>query len=247
MRKNKPHKERIAFLLLTLTVFMGILLVPAKPASAASISLNKSKITLYAGDSSRLTVRGTSKTPSFKSSKPSVASVTRTGTVKAKKAGSCTITVKSSGKTLKCKVTVKKSLELSKYLNKDFSQLKKAAGKMEIKKDVPFPNPERDLYVSKAKDPYTFMFWIKKKDKKIQTIQNTGRKNITLYGVRLDEEIKSAHKKLIKKGFKLKNTTKPAGSNNPRKEIRTYTKSGNTIDVSVLKNNKIEYYQWSRQ
>lgn len=95
----------------------------------ASVSLNRSKLTLYVGKSSRLTakIQGASKKAVWRSSKPSVASVTSKGLVKGKKAGTAVITAKANGKTAKCTVTVKRknsssqnkagSTELSGLLN----------------------------------------------------------------------------------------------------------------------------------
>ena len=65
----------------------------------ASVSLNRSKLTLYVGKSSRLTakIQGASKKAVWRSSKPSVASVTSKGLVKGKKAGTAVITAKANG------------------------------------------------------------------------------------------------------------------------------------------------------
>lgn len=246
MRKSKAWGKRLFLLCLTLAIAIGMTLTAAKPAEAAAARLSKSKMTLYVGDSSKLTVKGTSKAGTFRSSRPSVASVTKAGTVKAKKAGTCTVTVKVGKKSLKCKVTVKKTLELSKYLNKNYTQLKKDAGKMKIKTDTPIQVPMQNYYVSTTKDPYGFAFWANTKTKKLQTLQNTDRKNITLYGVKLGEKISSADKKLKKKGFKLTKTNKINNANSPRKEVRTYQKGSSSITVSVTKTNKVEYYQWHR-
>lgn len=247
MKKSKIWGKRLILLCLMLFLTMGLMLTAVIPVEAAAVTLNKSKMTLYVGDSSKLTVKGTAKAPSFKSSKPSVASVSKTGSVKAKKAGACTITAKIGKKSLKCKVTVKKTIELSKYLNKDYTKLKKAADKMKLERNTPTQSPNEDYYVSTTKDSFGFTFWVNTKTKKVKILQNTDRKNITLYGVKLNEKIDSANKKLTKKGFKLIKTNKLSGSNSPRKEVRTYQKSGSTIMVSVTKTNKVEYYQWTKK
>ncbi|MFQ9514440.1 MAG: leucine-rich repeat protein [Eubacterium sp.] len=68
--------------------------------------ISKKKAKLYYGDSLKLKVKGSGKV-SWSSSKPSVATVSSKGKVKAKKSGKVTIRAKVNGKTLKCKVTVK--------------------------------------------------------------------------------------------------------------------------------------------
>lgn len=70
--------------------------------------LNKKNLTLMVGKSAKLKVKNTKKKVKWTSSKKSVASVSKKGKVKAKKAGKTTITAKVAGKKLKCKVTVKK-------------------------------------------------------------------------------------------------------------------------------------------
>lgn len=88
---------------------------PTKPTTidVTSISLDRSSATLTVGDKITLVATvnpgsATNKSYEFSSSNNDVATVNSSGTVVAKKAGSCTITVKSSnGKTAKCSVTVK--------------------------------------------------------------------------------------------------------------------------------------------
>lgn len=71
-------------------------------------SLNMSKATIYLKGSKVLKVTGKVGTAYFKSSNSKVATVSSGGKITAKKAGTCTISVKSNGITLKCTVTVKK-------------------------------------------------------------------------------------------------------------------------------------------
>ncbi|MCH5267445.1 MAG: Ig-like domain-containing protein [Lachnospiraceae bacterium] len=72
------------------------------------IKLNKTKATLYVGETTKLKVKNTKKKVKWSSSKKKVATVDKKGKVKAKKAGKTTITAKVGKKKLKCKVTVKK-------------------------------------------------------------------------------------------------------------------------------------------
>lgn len=99
--------KKILSLLLTFAMISGFCVNAAPSAEAATIKLNKTKLTLTVGKSYSLKVKGTSGKVKWSSSKKSVAAVSSKGKVKAKKAGSATITAKVSGKKLRCKVTVK--------------------------------------------------------------------------------------------------------------------------------------------
>lgn len=83
-------------------------ILPVQNAEAASIRLNKKKLTLTKGCSSKLKVKGTSKKVTWKSSNKKVVSVSKKGKLKAKKAGTATITAKVKKKKLTCKITVTK-------------------------------------------------------------------------------------------------------------------------------------------
>jgi hypothetical protein len=79
----------------------------AAEIKAAAIKLNKTALTLTAGSSSTLKVKGTKAKVKWTSSKKSVATVSSSGFVNAKTSGSTTITAKVSGKKLRCTVTVR--------------------------------------------------------------------------------------------------------------------------------------------
>ena len=76
---------------------------------ASSIKLNKTSLTIYTGNTSKLKVSGTSKKVTWSTSNKKVATVSSKGTVSAKSSGTATITAKVNNKNLKCKVTVKKA------------------------------------------------------------------------------------------------------------------------------------------
>ena len=84
------------------------LTAPAGINAAAKVKLNKTSVELKVGESFKLKLKG-AKAVKFKSSNKKVAKVTAKGNIKAKKAGTATITVTGdNGKTYKCKVTVVK-------------------------------------------------------------------------------------------------------------------------------------------
>ncbi|MCH5252654.1 MAG: Ig-like domain-containing protein [Lachnospiraceae bacterium] len=95
---------------LSLFLVLGIIgnLFLAAPPAKAAVKLNITKKTLYVGNSYQLKVKGTSKKVTWKSSKKSVATVSKKGVIQAQASGKATITAKVSGKKLRCKITVKK-------------------------------------------------------------------------------------------------------------------------------------------
>ena len=91
-----------------------------------SVTLDKKTAVLTVGKSFRLKAKivGASKKAVYKSSNSKIATVTQSGTVKAKAPGTVTIKVSANGVSASCKVTVQKAsirTELSGYLGKDIS------------------------------------------------------------------------------------------------------------------------------
>lgn len=97
-------KSFVAYLL----VF--VLMITAIPGdqALAKVKLNKSKTTIKVGDTLKLTVKGTKKKITWKSSDKKVCIVSNKGVVKAKKVGKAVITAKYGKKSVKCIITVKK-------------------------------------------------------------------------------------------------------------------------------------------
>lgn len=88
------------------------------------IKINATSKTLYPKNTYTLKVTGTNKKITWSSSNKSVATVSSKGKVTAKKSGTVTISANVDGKTLKCKITVKKAKQTSKtvYLSRTGSK-----------------------------------------------------------------------------------------------------------------------------
>ena len=98
-------------------VLMGVLvpLLSTKNVQAATPKLSKKSISMYARNTKKLYVKNNKKKKKVKwsSSNKAVVTVSKNGTVKAKKVGKATITAKVGKKKLKCNVTVKPALKIA--------------------------------------------------------------------------------------------------------------------------------------
>ena len=124
---RKICKQTFAWVLALMMIFS---VFPATQVNAATKpKLSKTKITMIVGQSKKLKVKGISKKRAkrikWKSSKKKVVTVTKTGKIKARKAGTATITAKVGKKKLKCKVTVKKRSKKSTKKKESNSSSKK--------------------------------------------------------------------------------------------------------------------------
>lgn len=90
----------------TLLALMMIVTVAVVPASAASVKLSKSSISLTKGYSTTLSVSGTTSKVTWSTGNKNVATVSSKGKVVGKKVGSTYIYAKVNSSTLKCKVNV---------------------------------------------------------------------------------------------------------------------------------------------
>ncbi|MCC8045773.1 MAG: Ig-like domain-containing protein [Clostridiales bacterium] len=80
--------------------------INVQAASAASVKLSDTSVTLIKGQTTKLTISGTDSTVTWKSNKKSIAKVNAKGKVTALKNGAATITAIVDGAKYKCKVTV---------------------------------------------------------------------------------------------------------------------------------------------
>ena len=90
----------------TLLALMMIVTVAVVPASAASVKLSRSSISLTKGYSTTLSVSGTTSKVTWTTGNKNVATVSSKGKVVGKKVGSTYIYAKVNSSTLKCKVNV---------------------------------------------------------------------------------------------------------------------------------------------
>lgn len=124
---SRIFKQTFAWILALMMIFS---VFPATQVNAATKpKLSKTKITMTVGQSKKLKVKGISKKLAkrikWKSSKKKVVTVTKTGKLKARKAGKAVITAKIGKKKLKCKVTVKKRSKKSTKKKESNSSSKK--------------------------------------------------------------------------------------------------------------------------
>ena len=124
---SRIFKQTFAWILAVMMVFS---IFPATQVNAATKpKLSKTKITMTVGQSKKLKVKGIikkrAKRIKWKSSKKKVVTVTKTGKLKARKAGKATITAKVGKKKLKCKVVVKRKHKKARKKKESNSSSKK--------------------------------------------------------------------------------------------------------------------------
>ena len=145
--KRFDIRKLLGALALALALSLAVpALLPAVPApltaraAAKTVKLNKTKATLYLGQTLQLKLNNAKGTVKWKSSKKAVATVSSKGKVTAKKKGSATITATNGKKSYKCKITVKKgltvsagSVEVANGKSKTVTVNQKVKGKLTIK------------------------------------------------------------------------------------------------------------------
>ena len=104
---KKQLKKHFSFIIAVLMV-ISLIIIP-RTAQAASVKLNKTKLTMNVGGVYHLKVSGTNKKVTWSSTDSKVASVS-SGKVKAKKTGTATITAKIGSKKLKCQIKINRQL-----------------------------------------------------------------------------------------------------------------------------------------
>ena len=108
----KLFKKFVLAILITIsTLVIAPVVVPDMlnmyTVQAASVKINKTKKTLYVGNTYNLKITGTKNKVKWSTSNKKIATVSSKGKVTAKKKGTVTITAKVGKKKYKCKITVK--------------------------------------------------------------------------------------------------------------------------------------------
>ncbi|NSF41391.1 Ig-like domain-containing protein [Blautia wexlerae] len=114
----KRMKKFIGILLFVLTFGLAsTITIPqigtCVDVQAATVSLNRRSTSVYIGKTTQLKVNNYTGKIRWSSSNTSIATVSSTGKVKGKKAGTVTISARAGKKTLKCKVTVRSVISVS--------------------------------------------------------------------------------------------------------------------------------------
>ncbi len=108
MEKNRKKAAIKALTALLLILAMIFAMLPADSVRAAAVKLNKTKQTLYVGQTRQLKLKNYKKTVLWTSSDKNVASVDQDGLVTAHKKGSAVITAATSkGSTYTCRIKVR--------------------------------------------------------------------------------------------------------------------------------------------
>ena len=96
-------------IILTLTLWVLVLFANTYSSGVSKLKLNRTKISMYVGQSVKLKANVKRKAKKvWKSSNKRIATVNKKGRVKAKKSGTATITVKANRKRVKCRIKVGK-------------------------------------------------------------------------------------------------------------------------------------------
>lgn len=114
----KRMKKFIGILLFVLTFGLAsTITIPqigtCVDVQAATVSLNKKSTSVYIGKTTQLKVNNYTGKVRWSSSNTSIATVSSTGKVKGKKAGTVTISARAGKKNLKCKVSVRSVIRVS--------------------------------------------------------------------------------------------------------------------------------------
>ncbi len=107
--KRVSKKLLTCMLALTMLISVAVPVIPSNTIvvhAKTRITISSKSEYLLVGDTVKLKVKGTSKKVMWASTNKRVATVSKSGLVKAKNEGRATIVAKVSGKKLKCKVTV---------------------------------------------------------------------------------------------------------------------------------------------
>ena len=162
--------------------------------SVRTPTISNNKLTLVAGHKVTLSMRNTTRKPVWRSSKPSVATVSSNGVVTARKAGTTTITATIGGRNYTCKVTVKKAVFVSRI------KLNKTSAPMLVGKTLKL---SCTLSPAKSKLTETYKLTWSSSNKKVATVDSNGKvtakgKGTAIITAKLTQKGKTAKKATCK-------------------------------------------------
>ena len=243
----KRSRIMLFALIMGLAVLFGA--VPAKAAVGRAVVLSDTELTMYVGQTETLTMyvgNGEMAPDKWASTRKSVATVSSKGVVKARKAGKTTILCTTGfGYDLECTVTVKKRLEVSGYLNKNYLKLARKVPAAE-KNTYNDPAGIGNLYTFSDYSGTAPFFRYDLKTKKISMLQIADAVNkqeqarLTLYGVSLDMTAKQAKKAMKANKCKYRKISKYAAGYD-----LIYKRSGHQITLKFT-DGKVSAIQWNR-
>lgn len=143
----------MGFLVFALCISFGIGAIQTN--ATRTVKLNKTKVSLRVGKTVKLKVCGTNKKVRWTSKKKSVATVTATGKVRAKKVGAAQIVAEVSRKKYICKVTVVQNKPISQVTEKP-SEPTSAPTPRPSAASVPTPKPTLTPEPEPSQKIYTF-------------------------------------------------------------------------------------------
>lgn len=137
---HRITKKILSYLLVS-ALILTILSSPRQADAAKKIRLNKKKTTIYVGKKVKLKLIGTKRKAKWKSKKEKIATVSKKGVVKGKRAGKTVIIAKLSKKSYSCKITVKKKAGPKPTGSKQTSRPVRSPLPSNGISDVPSPGP----------------------------------------------------------------------------------------------------------
>ena len=205
----------------------------------ASLKLNKSKISMYITESTKVkaTASGKSKKVTWKSSNSSIAVVNSKGKITAKKAGTCKITATANGKKATCTVTVKNKLKKYTDIEKVSNMTApKAAAVLGLNRRI--SNTHDVFYTKNGRtgdgSSYIWCSQIDITEKGMWTFYAMD-KSISLYGAKVGMSKNAVHSTLLKRGWQK---SSDSINNVMHTSILGYDKGAYHLVVTI-KNNKV--------
>lgn len=204
---------------------------------------NKTSASLYLGKTTTLKLIGTNAVPSWKSSNTTVATVSKTGTVTARKTGTAKITATLCGKKLTCTVTVKASPAVQNNYKKYKAFINREGEEMGEAKAVTY-RLEEGLYVGlsylKRTDTLHFFMDVELEDSHLFSVNilvdptKNAIGTVTIHVMENENDRIEATSARIYPGTYTKKTTLTFYYENGKKVTGTQAKDSNEIVYGML-------------